>query len=226
MAGRKIWVKRANASATQVTVGPDDLVDDVRDAVIRKYLNSLGRTFDAPDVCLKICPREQANKVGAERTLGPDEPIIRLIDTYFPGGQSFEEALIIDVPQKRTPKASPRYGPQLQSFYIPDDGRAGEAGDYFSAVPAMSSPIAGLHGSLPTLPSAHPTNNHLHSMAVLTTGQVPPLPSPGGRIGRHRPKAARQRTTSPTALLSLQTGGSITGTILTISTRALANNRS
>ncbi|KAF7513557.1 hypothetical protein GJ744_008851 [Endocarpon pusillum] len=201
MAIRKLWVRRGNASATQVAVSPDDLVDDVRDAVIRKYLNSIGRTFDAPDVSLRICPREQTNKAGNERTLAPDEPIVRLIDAYYPGGQKVEEALIIDVPQRRTPKPSPRSGPHLQSYYIAEEIRPGDADDYFPPMPALQSPHANAHGTLPT---SHSANSHLHSMAVLTTGQLPPLPSPGGRSNRHRPKAGRQTTSSPTILHSAQ----------------------
>ncbi len=208
MAARKVWVKRANASATQVAVGPDDLVDDVRDAVIRKYLNSLGRTFDAPDVSLRICPREQTNNAGNERTLAPDEPIIRLVDAYYPGGQTVEEALVIDVPQRRTPKPSPRPGSHMPSCYTPQETRPGEAGDYFPPMPALQSPHLNALGGLPT---SHPGNSHLHSMAVLTTGQLPPLPSPGGRSNRHRPKAGRQHTSSPTTIHSVQANSHLLG---------------
>lgn len=210
MATRKVWVKRGNASATQVAVGPDDLVDDVRDAVIRKYLNSIGRTFDAPDVSLRICPREQTNTAGNERTLAPDEPIIRLIDAYYPGGQAVYEALIIDVPQRRTPKPSPRTGPHIQSYYIPEEIGPGEANEYFPPMPALPSPHLSAHGTLPT---SHPANSHLHSMAALTTtSQMPPsLPSPGSRSSRHRPKAGRQHTSSPTTLHSVQSNSSLLG---------------
>jgi osomolarity two-component system, response regulator SSK1 len=208
MAIRKVWVKRANASATQVAIGPDDLVDDVRDAVIRKYMNSLGRAFDAPDVSLRICPREQTNKAGNERLLAPDEPILRLIDAYYPGGQTVEEALVIDVPQRRTPRPSPRPGPHMPTYYIPEELRPGEAGDYFPPMPALHSPHLNSHGTLPT---SHPANSHLHSMTVLTTGQLPLLPSPGGRSNRQRPKAGRQHTSSPTISHSGQASSNISG---------------
>lgn len=205
---RKIWIKRANASATQVPVAPGDLVDDVRDAVIRKYINSLGRTLDAPDISLRICPREQTNKVGNERVLAPDEPMIPLINTYYPGGQTVEEALIIDVPQRRTPKPSPRPGSNLSTYYIPEEIQPGEAGDYFPPMPALQSPRLNPHG---TLPASHGANSHLHSMAVLTTGQFPSIPSPGGRSNRHRPNAARQHTPSPTVIHSAQSNSNILG---------------
>jgi osomolarity two-component system, response regulator SSK1 len=41
-----------------VSIREDDVVDDIRDAVLKKYANSLGRSFDAPDVTLKIVSRE------------------------------------------------------------------------------------------------------------------------------------------------------------------------
>src|SRR5690606_15869994 len=57
MAYRKIWVQRPNGSSTLVTVLETDLVDDVRDAILSKYRNALGRNYDAPDILLKIMPR-------------------------------------------------------------------------------------------------------------------------------------------------------------------------
>ncbi|XPS97531.1 Two-component response regulator SSK1p [Ascochyta lentis] len=101
MLHRKIWVKRPNASATLVQIGEDDLVDDVRDMILRKYANSLGRSFDSPDVTLGIVPRDAGP--GHERTLGPEEHMCRTLDAYFPGGQSVAEALIIDVPTEYFP---------------------------------------------------------------------------------------------------------------------------
>ncbi len=61
-------MRRPSASATLVTIHEDDLVDDVRGMILRKYGNSLGRQFDAPDLTLRIVPRE--NRL--ERTLGPE----------------------------------------------------------------------------------------------------------------------------------------------------------
>ena len=56
-ATRKIWVKRPGSSATLVQIREDDLVDDVRDMILRKYANSLGRNFDA---------RSEERRVGKE----------------------------------------------------------------------------------------------------------------------------------------------------------------
>ncbi|KAL2062163.1 hypothetical protein VTL71DRAFT_6429 [Oculimacula yallundae] len=193
MVSRKIWVKRPAASATLVTIHEDDLVDDVRDMILKKYANSLGRNFDAPDVTLRIIAREQRQ----ERTLGPEEPMGRTLDAYFPGGQTVDEALVIDVPVKRTPKPSPQ--PQ-RAYY--DEIRPTENGsDYFPPMP-------------PVIPSPHslPVNGNghhpltAHSMSVLTTGHVPALPSPGTSSRRHhsnRPRIGRQHTSSPTIISGL-----------------------
>ena len=210
MGHRKIWVMRPGSSPTQVTVAEDDLVDDVRDVILRKYTNSLGRNFDSPDVILKVCTREDSNKNEASaRILGPEEAIGATLDACYPGGQRVEEALIIDVPQRRTPRPSPRAGHHM-SYFIPEEIRPGEgAGDYFPPMAVMQSPHLNPHAT-------HPGNHHhpgVHSMAVLTTGQLPTLSSPGARSHRHhaRPKYGRQHTSSPTTLHGLPPNGSMIG---------------
>lgn len=201
MVSRKIWVKRPGASATLVTINEDDLVDDVRDMILKKYANSLGRSFDSPDVTLRIIPREQRQ----ERTLGPEEPMSRTLDAYFPGGQTVEEALVIDVPLRRTPRPSP----QPQNRYY-DEHRPVETGsDYFPPmpIPAAASSSPHLPTVLPAGANGHTNNPHTtlttHSMSVLTTGHVPALPSPGSTTRRHhrdRPRIGRQHTSSPTVI--------------------------
>ncbi|KAI9847760.1 MAG: ssk1 response regulator receiver [Thelocarpon superellum] len=202
MATRKIWVKRPGASATLVPIHDDDLVDDVRDKILSKYANSLGRCFDAPDVMLCIVTRESMQRHSREgqRVLGPEESIGRTLDSYYPGGQTVDEALVIDVPTKRTPKASPRAG--HHTAYYPDEPRPGEGGDYFPPMPAIGSPhlpsaSVATHGT--SQGSHHPP---VHSIAVISTGQVPSLPSPGLRGPRHsgRPRMGRTHTTSPPIL--------------------------
>jgi osomolarity two-component system response regulator SSK1 len=197
MAKRKIWVKRPGSSPTQVIVGADDLVDDVRDVILRKYANSLGRSFDSPDVILKIVTREAGNNnTSNERTLGPDEHMGNTLDAAYPAGQTIDEALIIDVPKRRTPRPSPMVGHHMP-YYIAEDLRPEEvAGEYFPPMPAMASPRLNhvTHASNPHLPS--------HSMA-----------SPGSRTHRHhgRPKYGRQHTSSPTVLHSIPSSGSLAG---------------
>ncbi|KAK0723659.1 hypothetical protein B0T21DRAFT_372138 [Apiosordaria backusii] len=209
MVTRKIWVRRPGGSATLVTINDDDLVDDVRDMILRKYANSLGRQFDAPDLVLRIVPREPQRQ---ERILGPEEHMARTLDAYFPGGQTVDEALVIDVPipQRRTPRASPRTGPphaqHLTSAFF-EDGRPAESGtDYFGpgAVGQVPVTVAGpvMNGTV-----------HAHSMSVVNTGQVPPIPSPGGTWSRtykerpDRPRLGRQHTSSPTILNVTGAGG-------------------
>ncbi|KAK4200120.1 response regulator mcs4 [Triangularia verruculosa] len=214
---RKIWVRRPGGSATLVTINEDDLVDDVRDMILRKYANSLGRQFDAPDLVLRIIPREPQRQ---ERNLGPEEHMARTLDAYFPGGQTVDEALVIDVPipQRRTPRASPRTGPphaqHLTSAFF-DDGRPAESGtDYFGP---------GAVGQVPVTVAGPVTNGpiHTHSMSVVNTGQVPPIPSPGGTWSRtyrerpDRPRLGRQHTSSPTILNVIGAGGHAAATAAT-----------
>lgn len=196
MAHRRIWVKRPDASATLVSMPEDSVVDELRDHVLRKYANSLGRTFDSPDLIVRITPRVSSNRpTGPDRILSPEESLFALIDQYYPEGQKVEEALIIEAPQRRTPiKPSPR-----QSYYY--HAEPGEQGEYF---PLMPVPI-----NVGT-PPGHPTSSNNSSagahqtpaMSVLNTGKVPPLPSPGSRPSRHprRPPFARHTTASPTSV--------------------------
>lgn len=209
MLHRKIWVKRPGASATLVTINEDDLVDDVRDMILKKYANSLGRSFDAPDVTLRIVPREHSHRhsQGGERTLGPEEPISRTLDAYFPGGQTVDEALLIDVPQRRTPRHSPR---NVMPYYLTEDFRPGESGtEYFPPMPVAGQHSPHLSSSL-SITSGQSGSHHqpLHSIAVLNSGQIAPLPSPSLRNPRHpqhtqhahRPKYGRTHTSSPTVV--------------------------
>ncbi|KAI0130575.1 response regulator receiver domain-containing protein [Xylariales sp. AK1849] len=188
MVTRKIWVKRPGASATMVTINEDDLVDDVRDMTLRKYANSLGRNFDAPDLTLRLVPRDQNS-----RQLQPDEPMGRTLDAYYPGGQTVDDAILIDVPTRRTPKASPN-----PRFF--GDDRPHESGtDYFPPYPPAP------HTTATAIVNGGHTLHFPPSMAILGNGQLPPLPSPGGtrRLqASSRPKIARMQTASPVSTVA------------------------
>ncbi|KAI9762402.1 MAG: ssk1 response regulator receiver [Chaenotheca gracillima] len=206
MGTRKIWVKRPGASATLVSIREDDLVDDVRDMILKKYANSLGRSFDSPDVTLRIVPREPANRNSreGERCMGPDESIGRALDAYYPSGQTVDDALLIDVPQRlRTPRPSPRPGHHMP--YWTEESRPGEGGEYFPPMPAVPSPHlpGGVNSALTMAGDAH--HPSMHSISILNTGQAPPLPSPGANRRHHthnRPRMPRTHTSSPTIISS------------------------
>ncbi|KAI3327159.1 CheY-like protein [Xylariaceae sp. AK1471] len=206
MVTRKIWVKRPLASATLVTINEDDLVDDVREMILRKYANSLGRLFDAPDLTLRICNREQQTS----RTLQPDEPICKVIDSYYANGQTVDDALLIDIPSRRTPKASPN-----PRFYA--DDRPHESGtDYF---PPYPPPVHSHHSGTTTLISAQHNLHFTPSMSILGGNQIPPLPSPGStrrQALQNRPNMQRMHTASPVSTVAnshtSQVGAATTGT--------------
>lgn len=203
MSQRKVWVKRTGSSATLVAINEDDLVDDVRSMILKKYANSLGRNFDPPDVTLRVIRRKQsARHSHFEHTLGPEEVLSKILDIYFPGGQTVDEALIIDVPQRRTPKHSPRLA---VPYYMADTLRPGENGtDYFPPMPMVSQSSPHLPSNL-SASSGQTGNVHrpnVHSIAVIENGLLPDLPSPGSRVTRHshRPKYPRTHTSSPTVI--------------------------
>ncbi|KAK3396183.1 hypothetical protein B0T20DRAFT_501446 [Sordaria brevicollis] len=215
MVTRKIWVKRPGGSATLVTINEEDLVDDVRDMILRKYANSLGRQFDSPDLTLRIAPREGQ---ASSRVLGPEEPMARTLDAYFPGGQTVDEALVIDIPPRRTPKESPRTGPPhvphgLPTYYE-ETLRPSEGGtDYFGpgALAHLPSGMGG--GPVMTAPVNGTSQSHPHTISVLGPGHIPQVPSPGGTRPRQyrerpdRPRLGRQHTSSPTILNVVGAGG-------------------
>ncbi|KAI4274496.1 MAG: hypothetical protein LQ337_003886 [Flavoplaca oasis] len=209
MLHRKIWVKRPDQSATMVTISEDDLVDDARDMILKKYANSLGRYLDAPDVTLRIQPRDSPHrhaKGAGARTLGPEEQLSRTLDAYYPGGQHVEEALIIDIP-RRTPRHSPNVSMQ---YYANDDLRPSESGkDYFPTLPIQGQPSPRLPLNVPVSGGSGASHSVLpRSMAILGSGQVPTLPSPGQVGMRHphsglrssRPGYPRRDTASPKVL--------------------------
>ena len=205
MAYHKVWVKRPGASATLVQVAEDDLVDDMRDMILRKYANSLGRNFDSPDVTLHITERRH----GGERLLGPEEPICKTLERAFPGGQTVNEALVIDTPQRRTPRPSPRVV-MNPTYGYEEHQRPPETGsDYFPPMP-LGSPHSTQQPLVqePRTSYHHPVNHAPHAMSILSTGQLPPLPSPRQGKPHHRPRTSRQHTASPTLLGAAGTAAS------------------
>lgn len=259
--GRKVWVRRAGASATLVSYSEKDVVDEIREKLLRKYGNSLGRVYDAPDITLRLIPRDSRS---GDRYLGPDEVMDRLLEKYYPGGQSIDEALIIDVPLRRgTPlSSSPNGGPSYRdthtvtyeqqqqppprtdyfgptavattavhnqghsssshhahahtyqrhahvhlhqpNLHLPaPSGQAGNGASNSHAAAAASQTVVVPAAASGTSGSPH---HHPHSISVLSTGQVPTLPtlpSPGSSWRMidqtDRPKLSRQRSGSASA---------------------------
>ncbi|KAL9488060.1 hypothetical protein ACSS6W_000337 [Trichoderma asperelloides] len=182
-AARKIWVTRPRASATLVTIASNDLVDDVRDMILRKYANSLGKTYDSPDLTLRLNTR-----TGVSRVMGPEEHMATVMEQFFPNGQTVDEAFIIDIPRNTTtPRPSPRAPPPPipasgSAAYYADDVRPSESGEgYFP-------PVVGTATS-PRLATKHTNGSIPHSMTVISSGHLPPIPSPGGS----RPRSHRDR---------------------------------
>ncbi|KAH6607101.1 response regulator receiver domain-containing [Trichoderma cornu-damae] len=162
---RKVWVMRPKASPTMILINQNDLVDDVRDMILRKYANSLGKTFDSPDLTLRIYTRDGQHS----RALGPEEPMGSTLDEYYPGGQTVKEALVIDIARNAaTPRPSPRAPPHPSSSsvtYYAEDVRPSETGEgYFPPVPGnAASPRLAMqpNGSIP------------HSMTRLSSPRLP-----------------------------------------------------
>ncbi|KAI5287105.1 ssk1 response regulator receiver, partial [Ascosphaera aggregata] len=206
MARRRVWVQRIGSSATLVPVAEDDLVDDLRDAILRKYNNTLGKIFDSPDLIIKVVPPQSSDSSGqaapADCILQPDERIWAAIEKFFPGGQTVNDALIIDIPQRRTPRPSPRH------IYYPSDEmlRPNETvEEYFPTILPQPTTTGG---------SSNGITHHTHTppaMAVLTTGQLPNVPSPSNFAHSHRPRVPRKHTHTPSpSMMPLQSSVNLT----------------
>lgn len=162
MVRRRVWVKRSTGSATLVSCLEDAVVDELRDHVILKFANSVGRMFDSPDIMITITPREGSDlQAYPERFLSPEEVLSSVLDVYYPGGQAIEEALVIDAPMIRTTKPSPRHSVCRHIHSGPDK--------YSSSL-----------SQVPTLPSGasiSEVGSNSSSNSILTTEDVPSLPS-------------------------------------------------
>ncbi|KAK9452950.1 hypothetical protein V1511DRAFT_506072 [Dipodascopsis uninucleata] len=112
---RRVWVRRPHGSATTVLISPADIVDDLKTALILKYAVSLGRSFDSPDLVIKLpiqsmhSPHSRSRRRGRlksaltpmeddETVLLPDLPVLETLDKHYPAGTSIVDALLVLVP--------------------------------------------------------------------------------------------------------------------------------
>ena len=212
-------MKRPGASATLLRMRGDDLVDNARDMILTKYANSLGRTFDSPDLVVRVATCDVQDGQGGQavyigRVLAPEEEICRTIDSYYPTGQTVYEALIIEVPTTVKKRLNLRSYPQAcqrDNCYGNSIG-SHEPGENEPGYYAMSSPTEPLTmaspmdranqsrhcSSVPVPP--HGSELYQSSTAVLGMSRPSQLPSAAqmNRHRRHLPWYARNASIRPT----------------------------
>lgn len=99
----KVWVRRPRSSPTRIQIPSsvstpnsshsaielditdDFLVDDLREAILKKYPQSLGKHHDSADLTIHI----------SERVLAPDESVVKILTEEYPNGQKSSEAWTI-----------------------------------------------------------------------------------------------------------------------------------
>ena len=123
----KVWVRRPNSSPVRIQVPSsvsspgftssasgardtpreveltdDFLVDDLREAILKKYPQSLGKNHDSADLSIQIPTRRIINGdesdgsvVEGQRILRPDESVIKILAEEYPDGQKSEDAWLI-----------------------------------------------------------------------------------------------------------------------------------
>lgn len=176
MARRRVWVKRSTGSATLVSCLEDTIVDELRDQVISKFANSLGRRFDSPDIRIAITPRDCSDvQAYPERLLGPEEVLSSVLNVYYPGGQTIKEALVVNAPVIWTAKPSPHH-----SICNHRHSESGEYGVYYPQIPRDKN-APGPHDTGVLTSEAGPNP----SMSSVLTVDDSPLPSPVTSGKRH-----------------------------------------
>jgi len=74
-------------------------VDDLREAILRKYPQSLGKYHDTAELSIRISSRNAGDGMGDAEGLGrlllPDESVIKILMEEYPGGQKSTEAWTI-----------------------------------------------------------------------------------------------------------------------------------
>ena len=118
----KVWVRRPNSSPTRITIPStvstpnvfsptgsatardtpqpvevefteDFLVDDLREVILKKYPQSLGKHHDTADLSIRIpVPRHDGDE---GRILSPEESVVKILTEEFPNGQKSSEAWVI-----------------------------------------------------------------------------------------------------------------------------------
>lgn len=143
-----MWVKRPGGTATTIIVHDEDLVDDLKTYIIRKYPTSLGRTCDPADINIKHVPSNDHSSNNTTTTnnnsnnnkyhslasspkrvalgsvvLEPDQTVFKILDQYFPNGMNMADAWVIDfIQHQREPSGDKIY------VDAPPAGSAGSAG--------------------------------------------------------------------------------------------------
>ena len=88
------WSTRDTPRHVDVELTEDFLVDDLREAILRKYPQSLGKHHDSADLSIRI-PLQLADGIidsEAGRILSPDESVIKILMEEYPNGQKSDEA--------------------------------------------------------------------------------------------------------------------------------------
>src|SRR5271155_5001620 len=135
----KVWVRRPNSSPTRIQIPSasttpifsptgevittpstrnfdielteDFLVDDLREEILKRYPQSLGKHHDAADLAIRIPLRRQdsvttnpstapsgaaeSTEVFHGRLLSPDEKVLKILQEEYPDGQKSTEAWTI-----------------------------------------------------------------------------------------------------------------------------------
>ncbi|KAK6201479.1 uncharacterized protein RJT21DRAFT_84983 [Scheffersomyces amazonensis] len=90
---RRVWVKKVNGTPTTLIINQDYIVDDLKQDIMYKFPNSLAKIYDPADLRI-ILVRNNQNRINLE----PDQSVWTILDQYFPGGMTKNNAFLIEEP--------------------------------------------------------------------------------------------------------------------------------
>ncbi|KAL2313433.1 Response regulator mcs4 [Schizosaccharomyces pombe] len=95
----RIWFKKVPDGITSsVILSEDHLVDDLKDAIARKFPIRISQYYDAPELSIRVVAPPNASSELQSRELSPNESILFVMETYYPHGQDFNDALLVASP--------------------------------------------------------------------------------------------------------------------------------
>ncbi|WPK23554.1 hypothetical protein PUMCH_000795 [Australozyma saopauloensis] len=211
---RRVWVKRLTGTPTTIMVGPDQLIDDLKQAVVNKFPNSLARHFDPAEIQILVRVSGRENTTSGRRTnkkkparnpalssedvakssqewqdqdsvvaLAPDQIVWDVINEYWGGAMSIEDAFIVDADANETMPPVPPIRRGLEDPYPPyfeqDANKLAEKLPLLQlrltdARSPSSAPEQLYHHPRPQYPAG---NNHLKNKTLLAS------PNFGTRMG-------------------------------------------
>lgn len=78
---KRVWVKRHNGTATTLIVNQNDIIDDLKSAIITKFPNALGKFYDPADLTIKM-DLQSRKAAAATAVAGPSQQPAKKVNIW------------------------------------------------------------------------------------------------------------------------------------------------